>query len=70
MELKIAGTGEWKPLVLGGSAGVHSDILNGRDCEVAWEDVFKGKPSSPTSRLVNKLKDFFRFFYIMLTTTQ
>lgn len=22
--------------------GVHEDILRGRDCELAWEDVFQG----------------------------
>lgn len=43
MELKIAGQGEWKPVVLGGSAGVHRDVLAGRDCEVQWEDVFRGE---------------------------
>jgi len=42
MELKIAGAGEWRPAVLGASAGVHSDILAGRDCEIGWEDVFVG----------------------------
>lgn len=26
----------------GGSAGVHADILAGRDCEIGWEDVFTG----------------------------
>lgn len=24
------------------SGGVHEDILRGRDCELAWEDVFQG----------------------------
>ncbi len=43
MELRIAGAGEWRPLALGASAGVHSDILAGRDCEIGWEDVFVGK---------------------------
>ena len=43
MELRIAGAGEWRPSVLGGSASVHSDVLNGRDTEVSWEDVFKGE---------------------------
>ncbi|KAF2401168.1 proteasome maturation factor UMP1 [Trichodelitschia bisporula] len=42
MELRIAGAGEWRPLCLGGSAGVHSDVLNGREAEIAWEDVFTG----------------------------
>ncbi|TKA65238.1 hypothetical protein B0A49_07957 [Cryomyces minteri] len=43
MELKIAGAGEWRPLCLGGgSAGVHGDVLAGRDCEIGWEDVFTG----------------------------
>jgi proteasome maturation protein len=43
MELRIAGMGEWRPRALGVSAGVHSDILSGRDAEVGWEDVFVGK---------------------------
>jgi len=43
MELKIAGAGEWRPQVLGGASGVHSDILAGRDCEIGWEDVFVGE---------------------------
>ena len=43
MELKTVREGEWKPAVLGGSAGVHRDILEGRDCEVGWEDVFTGE---------------------------
>jgi len=43
MELKIAKEGEWKPAVLGGSSGVHRDILEGRDCEIGWEDVFIGE---------------------------
>ncbi|KAF1943230.1 UMP1-domain-containing protein [Clathrospora elynae] len=42
MELKIAGAGEWRPAALGGSSGVHSAILQGRDCEIGWEDVFTG----------------------------
>ncbi len=42
MELNIANSGEWKPKVLGGSAGVHGDILAGRDMEMTWEDVYKG----------------------------
>lgn len=44
MELKITRDGEWKPAVLGGGmrAGVHEDILSGRDTEIAWEDVFVG----------------------------
>lgn len=47
MELKIAREGEWMPRVLGGGARVHEDVLAGRDCEVGWEDVFKGKLKSP-----------------------
>lgn len=46
MELKIASAGEWRPAALGGSSGVHRDILQGRDCEIGWEDVFTGELSS------------------------
>ncbi|MCJ1366160.1 hypothetical protein MMC16_005286 [Acarospora aff. strigata] len=42
MEMKIAKEGEWRPSVLGGSAGVHGEILMGRDTEIAWEDVYRG----------------------------
>lgn len=42
MELKIVRQGEWRPMVLGGSATIHSDILAGKDAECEWEDVFKG----------------------------
>ncbi|KAF2654388.1 proteasome maturation factor UMP1 [Lophiostoma macrostomum CBS 122681] len=42
MELKIAKEGEWRPAALGGASGVHKDILEGRDCEIGWEDVFVG----------------------------
>lgn len=47
MELKITREGEWKPACLGGSSGVHRDILEGRDAEVGWEDVFVGKLRNP-----------------------
>ncbi|ORY13694.1 integral membrane protein DUF92-domain-containing protein [Clohesyomyces aquaticus] len=42
MELKITGAGEWRPQMLGGASGVHRDILEGRDTEIGWEDVFVG----------------------------
>jgi proteasome maturation protein len=42
MELKITEAGEWRPAALGPSAGVHRDILQGRDTEIGWEDVFTG----------------------------
>lgn len=43
MELKITREGEWRPAVLGTSGpGVHEDILNGREADCRWEDVFKG----------------------------
>jgi len=47
MELAIVRAGEWRPACLmdafgGGRAGVHEDILSGRDMEVGWEDVFVG----------------------------
>lgn len=46
MELNIANSGEWKPKVLGGSEGIHGDILAGRDMEMTWEDVYKGTCNS------------------------
>ena len=42
MELKIARQGEWRPQVVGGSSGIHEDVLSGRDAECDWEDVFRG----------------------------
>jgi proteasome maturation protein len=46
MELKITREGEWRPAALGRSSGVHKDILEGRDTEIGWEDVFTGKHTS------------------------
>lgn len=43
MELAIVREGEWRPRVLGGSAGCHEDVLMGREAEVGWEDVFRGE---------------------------
>lgn len=30
-------------LMGGGTAGLHADILSGRDAEFGWEDVFDGE---------------------------
>ncbi|EGP84541.1 unnamed protein product [Zymoseptoria tritici ST99CH_1A5] len=45
MELSIVRAGEWRPAMLqgGGTAGLHADILSGRDTEMGWEDVFTGE---------------------------
>lgn len=40
MELAAARAGEWRPHVLGGSAGVAGDVLEARDCVLDWDDVF------------------------------
>ncbi|MCJ1423658.1 hypothetical protein MMC29_001542 [Sticta canariensis] len=42
MELNITRAGEWRPQMLGGSAGVSGDVLAGRDLEITWEDVYRG----------------------------
>ncbi|KAI9839693.1 MAG: hypothetical protein M1838_004315 [Thelocarpon superellum] len=42
MELRICETGEWRPSALGGTSGVHGDILRGREADMAWEDVWRG----------------------------
>lgn len=42
MELSIVRHGEWRPYALGGSAGVSGDVLEGRDWECGWEDIFSG----------------------------
>ena len=54
MELKIAREGEWRPAALGGASGVHRDILEGRDAEVGWEDVFVGKSSMLDSVMLGR----------------
>lgn len=43
MELQICRAGEWRPSALGREAGVHADVLSGRDQEVGWEDVYRGQ---------------------------
>ncbi|KAL7629702.1 hypothetical protein AAE478_001225 [Parahypoxylon ruwenzoriense] len=47
MELKVAREGEWRPLALrsGGArgAGVHEDVLRGREAFLDWDDVFTGE---------------------------
>lgn len=48
MELQIVSAGEWRPAALGkgqGSADVHKDILEGRDTEISWEDIYTGEMS-------------------------
>ena len=42
MELKIVRQSEWAPAILGAGSKVGEDILKGRDCEIGWEDVYKG----------------------------
>lgn len=47
MELATVKNGEWRPAALGEpSAGVHRQILEGRDCELDWEDVYTGEVGS------------------------
>lgn len=44
MELATVKNGEWRPAALGEpSAGVHRQILEGRDTEIDWEDVYTGE---------------------------
>lgn len=47
MEKKIVGAGEWRPACLSVGAGalgdVHKDVLEGRETEIGWEDVFRGQ---------------------------
>lgn len=53
MELQVVSSGEWRPAALGagqGSANLHADILEGRDCEITWEDVYTGE-SGETANL-------------------
>ena len=42
MELDMVKAGEWRAQSLGGSAGVSSEILEGRDSNCDWEDIFIG----------------------------
>lgn len=43
MELETVRGAEWRAGVLGGSAGVAGDILEGRDWSCDWDDIFLGK---------------------------
>jgi hypothetical protein len=54
MELKITEAGEWRPAALGRSSGVHKDILEGRDTEIGWEDVFTGRSQQDNRRAGDK----------------
>ena len=40
--MSICKEGEWRPGMLGGSAGVGGEVLQGRDTEITWDDVYKG----------------------------
>ena len=40
MELELVQQSEFRPQVLGGSARLHSDILQNKDWSVDWEDVY------------------------------
>ncbi|KZF23247.1 proteasome maturation factor UMP1 [Xylona heveae TC161] len=43
MELRMARQGEWRPAALGGNTkGVHTELLEGRESDITWEDVFVG----------------------------
>lgn len=42
MELNIIDATDFKPQILGGSDGMHKDILLNREATVDWEDVYKG----------------------------
>jgi hypothetical protein len=55
MELKLTSAGEWRPAALGGASNVHGDILSGRDTEIDWEDVYKGKSCPKSSCFVQPL---------------
>jgi len=49
MELKLTRAADGlRPLALGGGAraGVHEDILRGREATVDWEDVFTGEENA------------------------
>ncbi|EXJ75280.1 uncharacterized protein A1O5_01976 [Cladophialophora psammophila CBS 110553] len=44
MELKLVREADsFRPSVLGRPAGVHEEILTGRDTEISWEDVYAGQ---------------------------
>jgi len=56
MELLTVRNGDAaRPSVLGGRgcAGLHEDVLLGRDCEIdGWEDVYSGDGASEGGRVV------------------
>lgn len=63
MELSIARQGEWRPMVLGGSIGVHEDILSNRDCELDWEDVYRGDELRPAPDFHSEMEARFRMMW-------
>ena len=42
MELSVVDATDYKPALLGGSDGLHRDILLNREATVDWEDVYRG----------------------------
>lgn len=42
MELEIVNATDFKPVVLGGSDGMHREILLNKDTSIDWEDIYKG----------------------------
>jgi len=42
-EMEMSFCNDYKPAQLGGPSNLHREILENRDCEVSWEDVFTGK---------------------------
>lgn len=40
MELHLVSLSEQRPLLLGGSSHIHTDVLRGRDWSLDWEDVY------------------------------
>jgi len=41
--MEIGFCNDYKPAQLGGPSNLHKDILENRDCDITWEDVFTGK---------------------------
>lgn len=53
MERHIIGAADGvRPSCLGAPAGVHDDILRGRDASIEWEDVYAGQDGARSALAV------------------
>ncbi|KAI5846898.1 proteasome maturation factor UMP1-domain-containing protein [Tricharina praecox] len=41
--MEISFCNDYKPAQLGGPSNLHRDILENRDCDITWEDIYSGQ---------------------------